>query len=69
MTYFLPAAVKIKQKGTLESNAPHPVILWIKQVVYTCSRQAEAAPEQTQLASMLITLLNSKSNRRGLSRG
>jgi len=53
----------------LEGNALHPMILQIKQVVCTCSQQAEAAPEQTQLASLLITLLNSQNNRRALSRG
>ena len=63
-TYFFAAAKKSKQKRPLEGNALHPIILRIKQVVCTCSRQW-----QTQLASMLIALLNSQNNRRALSRG
>jgi hypothetical protein len=45
------------------------MILQIKQVVCTCSQQAEAAPEQTQFTSMQVALLNSQNNRRALSRG
>jgi hypothetical protein len=62
-TYFFAAAKKSKQKRPLEGNALHPMILCIKQVVCTCSRQW-----QTQLASMLIALLNSQNNRRALCR-
>ena len=64
MTYFLPTAAKSKQKVPLEGNTLHPIILRIKQVVCTCSRQW-----QTQLASLLIALLNSHNNQRALSRG
>jgi hypothetical protein len=63
-TYFLPTAAKSRQKGPLEGNALHPIIFCIKQVVCTCSQQW-----QTQLASLLIALLNSQNNRRALSRG
>jgi hypothetical protein len=64
LTYFLPTAAKSKQKVPLEGNALHPIILRIKQVVCTCSRQW-----QTHLTSMLNALLNSQNNRRALSRG
>ena len=64
MTYFLPTAKKSKQKRPLEGNALHPIIMQILLVVCTCSRQW-----QTQLASMLIALLNSQNNQRALSRG
>jgi hypothetical protein len=40
---LLPTAAKSRQKGPLEGNALHPIIMQILQVVCTCSRQSEAA--------------------------